>query len=103
MAKKIIDQLVDHMLAAPDASLPSEVVHPCKRRWRQCIVQSNGTRLVAEVVKVLIPLPERAAQKARALMAPVLGNDRVDRLFDAIRTIEAVADISSLRPVLLKV
>jgi len=35
-------------------------------------------------------------------MAPVLGNERVDRLFDAIRTIEGVADISSLRPLLLK-
>jgi 2-methylcitrate dehydratase PrpD len=41
-------------------------------------------------------------EKARALMAPVLGNERVDRLFDAIRTIEGVADISSLRPLLLK-
>ena len=46
--------------------------------------------------------PAEVEEKARALMAPVLGNDRVDRLFDAIRTIEGVADISSLRPLLLK-
>ena len=30
MAKKIIDQLVDYILAAPDASLPSEVVQKAK-------------------------------------------------------------------------
>jgi hypothetical protein len=48
------------------------------------------------------PLAGESCPEARALMAPVLGNDRVDRLFDAIRTIEAVADISSLRPLLLK-
>ena len=46
--------------------------------------------------------PAEVEEKARALMAPVLGNDRVDRLFDAIRTIEAVTDISSLRTLLLK-
>jgi 2-methylcitrate dehydratase PrpD len=46
--------------------------------------------------------PAEVEEKARSLMAPVLGDDRVDRSFDAIRTIEAVTDISSLRPLLLK-
>jgi 2-methylcitrate dehydratase PrpD len=46
--------------------------------------------------------PAEVKEKARALMTPVLGDDRVDRLFDAIRTLEMVTDISSLRPLLLK-
>jgi 2-methylcitrate dehydratase PrpD len=46
--------------------------------------------------------PEEVEEKARALMAPVLGDDRADRLFDAIRNLEAVTDISSLRPHLMK-
>lgn len=40
--------------------------------------------------------------KARDLMAPVLGNDRVSRLFDAIRNLEALTDISDLRTLLSK-
>jgi len=35
-------------------------------------------------------------------MTPVLGADRVDKLFAAIRTLEAVTDISELRPLLIK-
>jgi 2-methylcitrate dehydratase PrpD len=46
--------------------------------------------------------PEEVEEKARALVAPVLGDDRADRLFDAIRNLEAVTDISSLRPLLMK-
>ncbi len=46
--------------------------------------------------------PEEVEEKARALMAPVIGDDRADRLFDAIRNLEAVTDISSLRPHLMK-
>lgn len=46
--------------------------------------------------------PEEVEKKARELMAPVLGDDRADRLFDAIRNLEAVTDISSLRPLLMK-
>jgi 2-methylcitrate dehydratase PrpD len=46
--------------------------------------------------------PEEVEEKARALMAPVLGDDRADRLFDAIRNLEAVTDISGLRPLLMK-
>ena len=46
--------------------------------------------------------PEEVEAKSRELMAPVLGDDRVHRLFDAIRNLEAVTDISSLRPLLMK-
>ncbi|MET0500150.1 MAG: MmgE/PrpD family protein [Candidatus Binatia bacterium] len=47
--------------------------------------------------------PEEVEAKSRELMAPVLGDDRVHRLFDAIRNLEAVTDISSLRPLLMKI
>ena len=46
---------------------------------------------------------EEVEEKAHALMAPVLGDDRVERLFDAMRTLETVTDISSLRQLLMKV
>jgi 2-methylcitrate dehydratase PrpD len=42
-------------------------------------------------------------EKARLLMTPVLDHDHVSRLFDAIRNLESVTDISSLRPLLMKV
>jgi len=47
--------------------------------------------------------PQEVEAKSRELMAPVLGDDRVHRLFDAIRNLEAVTDISSLRPLLMKI
>ena len=46
--------------------------------------------------------PAEVEEKARELMAPVVSNDRVNRLFNAIRNLESVPDISSLRPLLMK-
>jgi 2-methylcitrate dehydratase PrpD len=40
--------------------------------------------------------------KAQDLMTPVLGSERVRRLFDAIRHLESIADINELRPLLIK-
>jgi 2-methylcitrate dehydratase PrpD len=40
--------------------------------------------------------------KAQELMTPVLGTERVGRLFDAIRQLESIADINELRPLLIK-
>ncbi|HEV8725380.1 MAG TPA: hypothetical protein VGW77_32585 [Candidatus Binatia bacterium] len=47
--------------------------------------------------------PAEVEEKARELMAPVLGDDRVNKLFDSIRNLEAVTDISKLRPLLMKI
>jgi hypothetical protein len=38
--------------------------------------------------------------KARDLVAPVLGRDAADRLIDTVYAIEQVADVRSLRPLL---
>ena len=40
--------------------------------------------------------------KARDLMAPVLGEDRSERLIDAVYEIERVADVRGLRPLLME-
>jgi hypothetical protein len=40
--------------------------------------------------------------KAHELMTPVLGSERVGRLFQEIRNLESVADINELRPILIK-
>ena len=42
-------------------------------------------------------------EKARELMVPLLGDERVNKLFDSIRNLEAVSDISKLRPLLMKI
>jgi 2-methylcitrate dehydratase PrpD len=47
--------------------------------------------------------PAEVEEKARELMAPVLGDDRVNKLFDSIRNLEMVSDISKLRPLLMKI
>src|SRR6266545_484919 len=47
--------------------------------------------------------PAEVEEKARELMAPVLGDERVNELFDSIRNLEAVTDISKLRPLLMKI
>jgi 2-methylcitrate dehydratase PrpD len=40
--------------------------------------------------------------KAQELMTPVLGGERVGRLFEAIRRLESIVDINELRPLLIK-
>jgi 2-methylcitrate dehydratase PrpD len=47
--------------------------------------------------------PAEVEEKARELMAPVLGDDRVNKLFDSVRNLEVVSDISKLRPLLMKI
>jgi hypothetical protein len=44
-----------------------------------------------------------ASKSTRELMIPVLGDDRVNKLFDSIRNLEAVSDISKLQPLLMKI
>jgi len=71
-------------------------------------VTTDGAQLLREHVINVRGRPENpmsAAEvegKARELMAPVLGDGRVDKLFAAIRNLEAVTDISELRPLLIK-
>jgi len=47
--------------------------------------------------------PAEVEEKARELMVPLLGDERVNKLFDSIRNLEAVSDISKLRPLLMKI
>ena len=71
-------------------------------------VTTAGGQLLREHVTNVRGRPENpmsareVEEKARELMAPVLGDGRVDKLFAAIRNLEAVMDISELRPLLIK-
>ena len=71
-------------------------------------VTTAGGQLLREHVINVRGRPENpmsareVEEKARELMAPVLGDGRVDKLFAAIRNLEAVRDISELRPLLIK-
>ena len=42
--------------------------------------------------------PGQVEQVARELMAPVLGESLADRLITAVRDLERVADVRTLRP-----
>jgi 2-methylcitrate dehydratase PrpD len=72
---------------------------------RQAIVAvttRDGTRLRrhVEVVRGAAGNPmsdDEVIAKAAGLMAPVLGERRVRRLTDAVRTLEACADVTTLR------
>ena len=71
------------------------------------VILSQGRSFVEHVIDVRgrPQNPMTAAEvenKARELMTPVLGTTRVNRLFDAIRNLESVADIGELRPLLIK-
>jgi 2-methylcitrate dehydratase PrpD len=71
------------------------------------VVLSQGQHFEEHVIDVRgrPQNPMTAAEvedKARELMTPVLGATRVNRLFDAIRNLESVADICELRPLLIK-
>ena len=71
------------------------------------VTLSQGQRFEEHVIDVRgrPQNPMTAAEvenKARELMTPVLGTARVNRLFDAIRNLESVADIGEFRPLLIK-
>jgi 2-methylcitrate dehydratase PrpD len=67
----------------------------------------DGTRLSerVEAVRGTVrnPMPRtEVVDKARDLIAPVLGSTTAQRLIDAILAIETVKDIRTLRPLLQK-
>jgi 2-methylcitrate dehydratase PrpD len=71
------------------------------------VVLSQGQRFEEHVIDVRgrpqNPMTaDEVENKARELMTPVLGPARVNRLFDAIRNLESVADIGEFRPLLIK-
>ena len=66
---------------------------------------SDGTRLSERVTAVRgtprNPMTRaEVIDKARDLVAPVLGRETADRLIDTVYAIEQVADMRSLRPLL---
>lgn len=71
------------------------------------VILSDGKRFEEHVIDVRgrpqNPMTSAEVEdKARELMTPVLGSERVGRLFDAVRTIESISDINDLRPLLIK-
>lgn len=76
---------------------------------RQAIVTvelNNGESLTHHTKAVLgtpaNPMsPDQVADKARDLIAPVLGSQGADRLIDTLMTIESMADLRDLRPLLM--
>jgi 2-methylcitrate dehydratase PrpD len=69
------------------------------------VLTTDGRRLRHRTDAVLgtpaAPMTQgQVEQVARELMAPVLGDDRADRLIAAVRDLGCVADVRTLRPLL---
>lgn len=102
MADPRVAAVRDRIELAPSADLTEA------RPRRQGIVEvetADGTVLSHRTYAVRgtsdNPMPqEEVTAKAQDLLASVLGNDRANRLIDAIWALDGLADVRELRPLL---
>jgi 2-methylcitrate dehydratase PrpD len=101
--KRVPDLRARVQLMADEAMTRS----PQRYQARVEVTLSQGQRYEEHVIDVRgrpqNPMTAAEVQdKALELMTPVLGSERVGRLFDVILNLESVADINELRPILIK-
>jgi 2-methylcitrate dehydratase PrpD len=102
--KRVLDLRARVQLVADEAMTRS----PQRYQASVEVTLTDGQRFEEHVIDVRgrPQNPMMAAEvedKAHELMTPVLGSERVGRLFQEIRNLESVADINELRPILIKI
>jgi 2-methylcitrate dehydratase PrpD len=102
--KRVLDLRARVQLIADEAMTRS----PHRYQASVEVTLTDGQRFEEKVIDVRgrPQNPMTAAEvedKAQELMTPVLGSERVGRLFQEIRNLESVADINELRPILIKI